>query len=195
MTEEIKDITNEDIEVEAVKEDTVAVAVSQYNDIVKMKNAAEEKIENARIHLVDTLEVTAQKYLTANGMMAAIETVRQVIGNADVSFETQTAWAKEIMRALSDSAASMMEKAKTLAVENFDQICEDYYEEDFSAREGIIAYDIACELMELQLCQNVGPAAQDIIDFKASSDEEIEKAQAKLDEYLEEHDLKAEDIF
>lgn len=195
MTEEIKDITNEDIEVTAVEEDAVAVALSQHNDIVKMKNAAEEKIENARIHLVDTLEVTAQKYLTANGMMAAIETIRQVIGNADVSFETQTTWAKDIMRALSDSAASMMEKAKVLAVENFDQICEDYYEEDFSARENIIAYDLACELMELQLCQNVGPAAQDIIDFKTTSDEEIEKAQAKLDEYLKEHDLKAEDIF
>lgn len=195
MTEEIKDITNEDIEVTAVEEDAVAVALSQHNDIIKMKNAAEEKIENARIHLVDTLEVTAQKYLTANGMMAAIETIRQVIGNADVSFETQTTWAKDIMRALSDSAASMMEKAKVLAVENFDQICEDYYEEDFSAREDIIAYDLACELMELQLCQNVGPAAQDIIDFKTTSDEEIEKAQAKLDEYLKEHDLKAEDIF
>lgn len=195
MTEEIKDITNEDIEVTAVEEDAVAVALSQHNDIIKMKNAAEEKIENARIHLVDTLEVTAQKYLTANGMMAAIETIRQVIGNADVSFETQTTWAKDIMRALSDSAASMMEKAKVLAVENFDQICEDYYEEDFSAREDIIVYDLACELMELQLCQNVGPAAQDIIDFKTTSDEEIEKAQAKLDEYLKEHDLKAEDIF
>lgn len=195
MTEEIKDITNEDIKVEAVEEDAVAVALSQHNDIIKMKNAAEEKIENARIHLVDTLEVTAQKYLTANGMMAAIETIRQVIGNADVSFETQTTWAKDIMRALSDSAASMMEKAKVLAVENFDQICEDYYEEDFSAREDIIAYDLACELMELQLCQNVGPAAQDIIDFKTTSDEEIEKAQDKLDEYLAEHDLKAEDIF
>lgn len=195
MTEEIKDITNENIKVIAVEEDAVAVALSQHNDIIKMKNAAEEKIENARIHLVDTLEVTAQKYLTANGMMAAIETIRQVIGNADVSFETQTTWAKDIMRALSDSAASMMEKAKVLAVENFDQICEDYYEEDFSAREDIIAYDLACELMELQLCQNVGPAAQDIIDFKTTSDEEIEKAQAKLDEYLTEHDLKAEDIF
>lgn len=195
MAEEIKDITNEDIEVTAVEEDAVVVALSQHNDIIKMKDAAEEKIENARIHLVDTLEVTAQKYLTANGMMAAIETIRQVIGNADVSFETQTMWAKDIMRALSDSAASMMEKAKVLAVENFDQICEDYYEEDFSAREDIIAYDLACELMELQLCQNVGPAAQDIIDFKTTSDEEIEKAQAKLDEYLTEHDLKAEDIF
>lgn len=195
MTEEIKDITNEDIEVEAVKEDAVAVALSQHNDIIKMKNAAEEKIKNARTQLVNQLEITAQKYLTANGMMAAIETIRQVIGNADVSFETQTAWAKEIMHVLSDSAASMMVKAESLAVEDFGQICEDYYEEDFTAGEDIIAYDLACELMELQLCQNVGPAAQDIIDFKTSSDEEIEKAQAKLDEYLKEHDLKAEDIF
>lgn len=195
MTEEIKDITDEEIEVEAVKEDTVAVAVSQYNDIVKMKNAAAEKIDNARAHLIDTLEITSRKYLTANGMMAAIETIRQVIGNEDVSFSTQVKWAIEIMNALSDAAASMMVKAEELAMEDFDKLCEDYYQANYADRETVTAYDLACELMELQLCQNVGPAAQDIIDFKASSDEEIEKAQVKLDEYLEKHNLKAEDIF
>lgn len=195
MAEEIKEVTDEQIEVEPVKEDAVAVALSQHNDIIKMKDAADEKVANARVHLCETLSITAEKYLTANGVMAALDTLRQVIGsNDDTDFTAQLEIATEVAKAMSQATLTMMERADTIDVEDFDKLCEEFYTADFTT-ELPTAQTMTQELMLLQLCQNVGPSAQDILDFRSSSEEEILKATDKLAKYLEEHELKAEDIF
>lgn len=195
MAEEIKEVTNEQIEVEPVKEDAVAVALGQHNDIIKMKDAAEEKVANARVHLCETLSITAEKYLTANGVMAALDTLRQVLGNDDdTDFAVQLEIATEVAKAMSQATLTMMERADTIDVEDFDKLCEEFYTADFTT-ELPNAQTMTQELMLLQLCQNVGPSAQDILDFRSSSEEEIMKATDKLAKYLEEHELKAEDIF
>lgn len=195
MVEEIKEVTDEQIEVEPVEEDAVAAALKQHNDIIKMKDAADEKVANARVHLCETLSITAEKYLTANGVMAALDTLRQVLGsNDDTNFTAQLEIATEVAKAMSQATLTMMERADTIDVEDFDKLCEEFYTADFTV-ELPSAQTMTQELMLLQLCQNVGPSAQDILDFRTTSEEEIQKTTDKLAEYLEEHELKAGDIF
>ena len=46
----------------------------------------------------------------------------------------------------------------------------------------------------MQMCQNFGPKADDIKQFKARADEEIAAVDAKIDELIEKNNLDSYDI-
>ncbi len=195
-TNDIQEITDEEIVVEADLElDAKAEALRQHNSIIKMGEERDNKIASAREQLVETLGITAEKYITANGVMAGLETLRQVVGeNSDLDLVTQLEIASEVAKNMSQVSLAMMDRAETIEVEDFGKLCEDFYTADFTA-ESPNAQAMTQELMLLQLCQNVGPSAEDILGFKERAEEEIQKATDKLAAFLEENELKAEDIF
>ena len=155
--------------------------------IAKMYEDRDQKALGARDHLVSQLEVTADKYRTANGVMSALETVRLVFGELTMDVDEELSIAKTTANHMSMVAIDMASKAAALDPDDMGSLCEGMYDAEFSKGKAT-ALDMVDELMVLQLCQNVGPNAQDVQDFCAQADAEIEKAREDLRKLCDEHD-------
>jgi hypothetical protein len=165
------------------------VAEEMAKSISKMYEDRDKKAVGAREHLVSQLKVTADKYRTANGVMAALATVRDVIGShSDMTLDDEMTMAKSVATSMSRITTLMADKAGDLDPEEMDKLCKGFYNEDFS-QDDDSAGEMVHELMMLQLCQNVGPDAGDIVDFCKHTDEEIDKARENLKTFCEENDL------
>lgn len=170
------------------------VAEEMAASIAKMREDKEKKASGAKEHLIGQLEVMSDKYRTANGVMSALDTFRDILGKnhwLDVQQEIDTAG--EIATAMAAKAAEMAGKAEELEPAEMDRLCEGFYTEDFSEHT-TSGVQMAEELMLLQLCQNVGPAAQDIVDFISTADQEIGKAVADLKEHCAKNDIDLAEI-
>lgn len=165
------------------------VAEDMAKSISKMYEDRDKKAMSAREHLVSQLKVTADKYRTANGVMAALATVRDVVGShGDMTLDDEIVMAKSVATSMSRIASIMADKAGDLDPEEMDKLCKGFYNEDFS-QDDDSAGEMVHELMMLQLCQNVGPDAGDIVDFCKHADEEIDKARENLKTFCKENDL------
>lgn len=163
--------------------------------IKKMVEDRDKKVAGAREHLVSQLKVTSDKYRTANGVMSAYMTIRDIVGTDYITLSMQLDEAKAIASRMSGIALEMAEKAKTLAIEDLHTLCDDFYDPEFceSFSDGDEdLFNLAKQLMLLELCQNVGPAAQDVSDFWTTANEEIAKMEAELAKQRDESGAEAE---
>lgn len=171
-------------------EDAQKVAEEQAASIRKMSADRDQKIEGAMDNFLTQLDVVADKYLTANGIMAALETVRDVLGEHNsIDFITEFTYAQNIAQRISRTARTMRESAEETKPENMAFLCDSFFDHNFTIEEEPSVSDVAFELMRLQLCQNVGPNASDITNFFINANAEIETAQANLIEYCNAHDI------
>lgn len=180
---------SEDIKLMTEEAGVEKTAQEMAKTIRKMYDDRDAKVIGAKERLISQLEVTADKYRTANGVMSALETVRIVIGdNANMTLVDSVATAKSMATKMAKLALDMAEKAKGLDPEEFENLCDGFYDTDFAAGDGSVA-DMIEQLLALQLCQNVGPSAADVTEFCTRSDEEIEKARKDLREFCEKNEL------
>lgn len=184
--ENITEISNEK------REDKTPLEVAQdmSADIDKMIDKRDEKVDGARDHLVETLSITREKYLTGSGVMAALHALYEVYGDqpqADIMPLISSA--KTLTIQLAEICESMSGFARDCELEEFQTFCDGYYAGDFANKDVITPDDLAKENLVLNLCQQVGPAAQDIWDFKVTADEEIMKVWEKLENFCQEHSL------
>lgn len=170
-------------------------ARSMAKSIAKMYEDRDKKALDARDHLVNQILVTSDKYLTANGVMSALEIVRDVFADHKdpLDIDEEIDIAKSAAKHMSQKAKEMSERAASLDPEDLYVLCDGYYSTDF-ANKRVTALDIVYELMALQLCQNVGPSADDIVSFIDTADKEIEKAREDLRTFCSEHDLDFNEI-
>lgn len=165
------------------------VAEEMAESIRKMYEDRDAKVSGAKEHLVSQLEVTADKYRTANGVMSALDTVRLVMGNSShASLMDELSLAKAAANRMAMTALEMSRKAADLDPEYLYNLCNGFYDPAFSEGDGEIR-DMVDQLMLLQLCQNVGPSSQDVTDFLRTANEEIEKAKAELRKHCEDNDV------
>ena len=175
--------------VEAVTEDADPrkVAEDMASSIYKMRDDRNKKSEAAKEHLVSQLEVTVEKYCTANGVMMTLGVVRDVYGSAD-DIDLEIDRAKRIAVEMSSVAEDLVEKAKGLEADEMSKLCDDVYDKEFATGDGS-AHDLVTQVMILNLCQNVGPNAEDITGFWKQTTQEIAKAWSDLEDYCKENDL------
>lgn len=165
-------------------------AKKQAKDIAKMYEDRDKKAVGAKEHLISQLTITADKYRTANGVMSALDTIRLVAGNhSGDDLRGDIAMAKGVAVVMARKAQEMASKASKLDPEDMSQLCDDFYEKEFADSDETSAVDMVIELMLLQLCQNVGPSAQDVSDFCRTADEEIEKARTELQKFCDTNNL------
>lgn len=143
--------------------------------IESMKSDKEKKCESAKEQLVNMLEITADKYRTATGTAEALRIVRFVNGEerGTVYDANNFAWS------MADVAYKMAEKARELPYEKMDELCDGFYEREFKSS---FAADLIYEMMRIDLCRNVGSAAEDMVEFIKRVDAEIEETEKKLAE-------------
>lgn len=186
--------TKQDRKLELVTEQANAMelAKEQAKAIAKMYEDRDKKAMGGKEHLVSQLEVTSDKYRTANGVMAALQTVRDVLSEA-TDYVEEISIAKTAATRMAVTAQDMARKAKGLDPEGMGQLCDGFYDPAFSEGNGS-ALEMIDELMALQLCQNVGPNAEDIAEFCKTADAEIEKAREELKAHCEKNGIDFDEL-
>lgn len=167
-------------------------ARKQAKDIAKMYEDRDRKALGARDHLVSQLEITSDKYRTANGVMNALQVVRDVLGTT-TDYVEEISIAKTAATKMAGIAQDMAKKAGELDPEEMDQLCFGFYDPVFSEGNAS-ALEMIDELLVLQLCQNVGPNAEDVAQFCRTADEEIEKARENLRTFCSENGIDFEEL-
>lgn len=162
-------------------------AKEQAKAIAKMYEDRDKKALGARDHLVSQLEVTSDKYRTANGVMNALQVVRDVLGTT-TDYVEEISIAKTAATKMAGIAQDMAKKVSELDPEEMDKLCDGFYNPAFSEGSAS-ALEMIDELLVLQLCQNVGPNAEDVNEFCRTADEEIEKARENLKTFCTEHGI------
>lgn len=156
--------------------------------IAKMYEDRDKKALGAKEHLVSQLNVTSDKYRTANGVMNALQIVREVIGDGCNDYVEEISIAKTAATRMAGVAQEMAHNAEALDPDEMSKLCQDFYDPAFSEGKSS-AIEMVDELLRLQLCQNVGPNAEDVEEFCKTADQEIEKARDDLKEFCEKNDL------
>lgn len=168
------------LEVMTEQADPMEVAKEMAKSISKMYEDRDAKALGAKERLIQQLKVTVDKYRTANGVMSALDTVRLVLGNGnDMPITEEIAMAKAVATNMAGIAQDMADKANVLEPDGFDDLCNGFYDKEFSQSMASAA-DMVEQLMVLQLCQNVGPNAEDVAEFCKTADAEIDKARENL---------------
>ena len=178
--------------VKVVKTDENAVMLKELEDKLKsMKEDRDKKCKAAREQLIDMLNITSDKYRTATGVAEALRVWRFICEN-NISVEADIKTAKKLAFIMADVAKAMAEKAQQLQDEEMDQLCKGFYNEDLASEKSFKAEVLAEEMMRIDLCRNVGGAAEDMVSFVKRVEEEVNSTQASLDDLLKEHpELKA----
>ena len=141
----------------------------------KMKLDRTNKVSAARKQLVEMIEVTADKYLTATGTAEALRVLRFCYGREN----DLIVQAMNLSKKMAVETKKMAEQAEKLEASQMDKLCEKFYEKDFATP---TPDDLAFEMMRIDLCRNVGGAAEDMVSFITRSNEEIEATEKVLKE-------------
>lgn len=159
----------------------------------KMVADEDKKIESACSQLKNEIDITARKYLTATGVITAYSFIRDVVGNL-VNPDQHIVMAQRIAEELASTCGNLAAKFENTDVQDLDKLCDDMYDHEFVTKIGVTLEEFAQELAVMQMCQNFGPKADDIKQFKARADEEIAAVDAKIAELIEKNDLDSYDI-
>lgn len=156
------------------------------NDIAKMKDDKEVKCKRAKEQLIEQLRITSDKYRTATGTIEGLRTLRLVAGHDG---RIDLARPNALAMTMAAVAEEMRAKAETLPCNEMDKLCDGFYEKDLRFDDDNDDYLIddaemvlAEQLMRIDLCRNVGPAAEDMVEFIKRTQEEIDKTGEKLKE-------------
>ena len=118
-----------------------------------------------------------------------MRTLRFVTGNdlANLTWANQLAWD------MAAEVSKMCDKAKKLSYAKMDQLCDGFYDMEFKVSypedfddskwsdiEEDHCYKLAFELMRIDLCRNVGDAAEDMVNFIKRVQEEIDSTGEEL---------------
>lgn len=182
------------LEVMTEEADAKKVADEMAKSICKMYEDRDKKALNAKDTLASHLRVTSDKYKTANGVMAAIDTLREVCGNDYLEVADMIEVAKGVASRMSAVAADMANEAEGCDPEDLDMLCERFFDPNFCHSGETSVMEMVVELMCLSLCQNVGPDANDVVDFIRTADEEIEKARKNLRKHCEDNGIDFEEL-
>ena len=159
------------------------VMIKEIEDkIASMKEDKEKKCKSAKKQLIDMLEVTVNKYRTATGTAEALRVLRFVSGDMPVDIFTANTLAIKMAVTTED----MCEKAKKLTYVEMDKLCDGFYEKEFKVSDELSLndqiYNLAFEMMCIDLCRNVGGAAEDMVEFIKRVQDEIDSTGKKLKE-------------
>lgn len=149
--------------------------------IESMRKDKISKCKAAKEQLVEMLDITSDKYRTATGTAEALRVLRFVLGDrytdCAVDLANQLAWD------MAGVADMMKKKANELDYDKMDQICDGFYDKEFSVKnedsdDAIVK--LAFEMMRIDLCRNVGGSAEDMVEFIKRTQEEIDATGEEL---------------
>lgn len=176
-----------DVESEQNK-DEQAIMLELVGKLEGMIADRDNKCASAKEQLVESLKITADKYRTATGVYEAFKLLQSINANATLynsEYNTGTSMIANNMSALAESMARV---ASNLKYEEMDTLCENFYNGNFSSSE-FNEFTLVEELMKLDLCRNVGPAAEDMTQFYKSAQKEIDDTVEEINSLIVQYPL------
>ena len=167
--------------------DPKAEAEKMAKDITSMKEKADEKVERAIEHLHKQVESASKKYLTVTGIEAAMDYGEKYFDGLPM-FE-RLHICQQVAQTMSKVATRVVGMIDERDEEGLADIPEELYNPEFAMQENLTPHDVVLQIMLLDLCRNVGNAADDIVGFRKSSGEEIKKAEDELAAFKAEHSI------
>ena len=153
--------------------------------LAKMTEDRDNKCKAAKDQLVEMLKITADKYRTATGTAEALRVYRFANAN-DNKFERDITEANNIAHSMAEGTEQMMNRAIELSYEEMDQLCDGFYDKNFTITRNDSCVDkLVFEMMKIDLCRNVGGSAEDMVSFVKRSQEEIDATEKALKELEE----------
>ena len=150
------------------------MTIKELEDKIKsMKEDKEKKCKAAKEQLINMLEVTVDKYRTATGTAEALRILRFAKGDDKVPIDT----AVELAYEMSSITNAMMNKAKDLSYGEMDKLCDGFYNKEYKSDS---YFTLAYEMMCIDLCRNVGGAAEDMVEFIKRVESEIDQTGEEL---------------
>lgn len=156
----------------------------------KMREDQKTKLDSSKQQLIDNLKITADKYMTATGSFEALRVLKET--NIDDQTSNLSYYhAARLASHMNIVTWEIIHKVNDCEFNEMDSVLDYVYRHKFSQLHDDLSwhyddadahYQLAKELMILDLCRNVGPACEDIVAFLNRSDEEIEKTEEKLKE-------------
>lgn len=181
--EEIMEIIDKDEAVDAALDEAQATIEELEASIEGMRKDMEKKCSAAKEQLAEMLRITSNKYRTVTGAAEALRVLRFVAGDDYDNYEL-IVMAGQVAIAMADETVAMIQAVDDLDCGEMDKLCEDFYEPHFevsdNATEAI--WDMAFEMMRIDLCRNVGGSAEDMVEFIKHVEQDIAETQAKIDE-------------
>lgn len=180
--------TKAELKQQKKNEEAKAVADELRDKINKMVEDRNKKLKSAKDQLVENLKVTADKYRTATGVMEALRVMRMVNDGTpeDMQVFDEMEQARSLAALMVVEVSKLVDKAEKLGYGEMGDLCKDAYKEDFIS-DGFSALDLCAELMRLDLCRNIGPAADDMVSFIDRVQEEIDATSDELVKVFEEN--------
>ena len=143
----------------------------------KMDEDREAKCKAAKEQLIEMIDITKDKYRTATGVAEALRVIRFVdVYDGDHVKELDIA--HDLAIQMAGVCWEMSEKAKSLDYNVMDKLCDGFYNKSFAGSDDSLAY----EMMKIDLCRNVGGAAEEMVEFWKHVQEEIDDTCRVLDE-------------
>ena len=172
----------------------VVKKATRNEDIVKeleekieaMEADRDAKCKAAKDQLLDMLHVTAEKYGTATGVAEALRTLRFTMGE---TVSDDILGASKLAAHMVNETMAMMAMAADLDYKDMGKLCDSFFEKDYKVNEFDSfrdkAENLAFELMRIDLCRNVGGAAEDMVGFIERVQEEIDATKEELAKAME----------
>jgi len=159
------------------------IAIKELEEKIEgMKKDKRAKCKAAKEQLIEQLRVTVDKYRTATGTAEALRVLGFVLG--DVNFPRAISIANGIAYNMAEVANEMMHEAEKLPYNDMDKLCDGFYDPEFIIDEEYAnidnAINLATEMMRIDLCRNVGGAAEDMVQFIKRVQEEIDATGEEL---------------
>jgi polyhydroxyalkanoate synthesis regulator phasin len=156
------------------------------------QNSRNEKLRQSMDHLLAQVEMVSKKYLTVNGYMQA----KQAMMEATFEDLPLSARDNESIKGLAFEMSGMV---KDLAGKLHDV---DVHEIDESVIDGLMDHEfvknpldhmtVARELLIVQLLQNIGPVIDDIVSFRESTRDGLDRLHEELQRLEDEDGVKGQ---
>lgn len=168
------------------------IAIKELEEKIEgMKSDKEIKCKRSKNQLIEMLKVTVDKYRTATGTAEALRVLRFVVGSDEVNLT----WANRLAWDMAVETDRMRKKAEKLTYAEMDKLCDGFYEKefklvypetdndmDYGPIETEHLYQLAFEMMRIDLCRNAGSTGEDLVEFIKRTQEEIDACGEKLKE-------------
>lgn len=156
--------------------------------IQMMVKDRDKKLNMAKEQLIEQLKVTADKYRTGTGVMESLRIMRLVNDGrpADMAIFEEVEQARNLAANMVVNISRLVDKAEKLGHAEMNELCNGEYDTDFISK-GFSAMELCEELMKLDLCRNIGPAAEDMVLFLEKTSDELESTNDELEKLCEEH--------
>lgn len=147
------------------------------------QKAQTDKLKAATEHAINQCKVMSEKYQTVNGYLQVFDAFRQVKWTGEDRPRQYEVC--DIANAMSELMLNVKEKIERASIDEYETLLDTLYDHEFTKKNpaGTLTDDvIVMEMLVCQMCSDVYGALSDIIQFKASTEAEMDKLREQIAE-------------